>query len=79
MNTKPEDLPEKDLKKAKGIADVFTNIRKFLYLFFSIGSAIALFGVAAIVGTNSIIQLILLILTVPYILFKVRDFVRGTI
>jgi hypothetical protein len=75
----PEQLDSKKLEQAKGLAEIFTQLRKFLYLFFSIMAGISFFGIAILLGVNFIIQIIIIILLIPYSLFKIRDYIRGTI
>jgi len=75
---KPEELPEGKLKTAQSLSVRLTQLRKFLYLFFSIGTA----GVFTLVATQyvaEIFQVIFIILLVFYSLFKIRDYIRGTI
>jgi len=75
----PEQLDAKKLEQAKRLAAKLTDLRKFLYLFFSFGTVVSLIGVAAFAGVDGIIQLILASLSILYLLFKVRDYIRGTI
>jgi len=75
----PEQLDAKKLEQAKGLAAKLTDLRKFLYLFFSIAAGISFFGIATLMDANFIIQVIIIILLIPYSLFKFRDYIRGTI
>ena len=75
---KPEELPPGKLKTAQGVGEKLTQLRKFLYFFFSVG-----IGFMFVMYANSfvaeIFQIIFWVLLVFYILFKIRDYVRGTI
>ena len=75
---KPEELPPNKLKTAQSLSTKLTAMRKFLYFFFSIASAITFFIVASMY-VSEVIQIIILILSVIYGLFKLRDYIRGTI
>lgn len=74
----PEQLPPDKLKQAQGLADVLTELRKFLYLFFSLAFAITFYIVAS-EYVSIIIQIIIMILCLMYGMFKVRDYIRGKI
>ena len=75
---KPEELPEGKLKTAQSLSGRLTQLRKFLYFFFSVGIAFMFLMYA-----NSFVaepfQIILWVLTIFYMLFKIRDYIRGTI
>jgi len=78
FNKKPEDLDEKQLDQAKRIASIFTNVRKFLYCLFSIGSMMTVVWMSYNI-MGFIISTIILILGIIYSIFKLRDYLRGTI
>ena len=75
---KPEELSSTQLVKATKLAKALTHLRKFLYFFFSIGTAIA-FATIAIEYADAWVSYIIIVLMIPYIFFKIRDFIRGTI
>lgn len=75
---KPEELQPKQLEKAQGLASILTIFRKFLYLFFSIGTAFVFLYVISLQAIEPIPTFIAVLL-VPYMLFKFRDYIRGTI
>lgn len=75
---KPEELPPEKLKQAKGLAGFLTELRKFFYLFFSFMVA----GMAVIISWqngNIYLVYVLVILGILFGLFKIRDYLRGTI
>jgi hypothetical protein len=76
---RPEELSPDKLTKAQSLADILTNLRKFLYLFFSFATVFSLLGVAQFSGVDVYIQIIFIMLSIPYLAFKVRDYIRGTI
>jgi len=75
---KPEELQPKQLEKAQGLASILTIFRKFLYLFFSLGCGLVFLYVASQLVIEPIPTFIAVLL-VPYMLFKFRDYIRGTI
>jgi len=74
----PEELSEGKLKAATSLGTRLTQLRKFLYLFFSVGIAF-MFLMYADSFVSEPFQIILGILYMFYVLFKVRDYIRGTI
>jgi len=86
LTAKPEHLPEKDLGRAKALGNALTGLRKITYLLFAALSAVAGWAVfhtlITLQNANPIIEFIdvaLIVLLAIYILFKARDFIRGTI
>ena len=75
---KPEELPEGKLKTAQSLGDTLTQMRKFLYFFFSIAFVIT-FVIVAGIYVDLIIQILFGVLGFFYGLFKLRDYIRGTI
>jgi hypothetical protein len=74
----PEQLPPEKLRQAQGLAKVLTDVRKFLYLFFSF----MIPGIAIIINWqhgNIYLGYILIVLGILFGLFKIRDYLRGTI
>jgi len=78
LTKKSEELTSEKLAQAKGLAQILTELRKFLYLFFSIGAGIALLAISTQYAENWV-SLILVVFLVIYSLFKIRDYIRGTI
>jgi len=78
LTKKPEELTSEKLAQAKGLAQMLTEFRKFLYLFFSIGTGIALVAVSSQYADGWVTTIILVFL-ILYSLFKFRDYIRGTI
>ena len=75
---KPEELPEGKLKAAQSLSGGLTQLRKFLYFFFSVGVAFMF-----VMYANSFVvepfQIIFWVLLIFFGLFKLRDYIRGTI
>jgi hypothetical protein len=84
LTKKPEQLPPEKLKQAQGLAGVLTELRKATYLLFSMLLVVLVLAeLIRYLPANSIISTIgfygIGILGVAYCLFKIRDYVRGTI
>ena len=76
---KPEELNEKQLKKATTMATFLTNIRKVSYFFFSVLLVIVVYSAIQNYNLPWIITTISNGVLGVYLLFKLRDFLRGTI
>lgn len=79
LTKNPEELKPDQLEKAKGLANVFTEVRKALYLFFYIAAVGTILSVLSSNMAPDIIKLIVTILLVIFLLFKIRDLIRGKI
>jgi hypothetical protein len=84
LTKKPEELPPEKLKQAKGLARVLTELRKATYLLFSLLLVIIVLAeLSHYLPVDSLPATIglygLEFLGVIYFLFKIRDYVRGTI
>jgi hypothetical protein len=76
---KPADLSETQLKKAKGMAEFLTIIRKLSYFFFSVVVVIVVYSAIQNYNILDIFKIIANIILSIYLLFKLRDLIRGTI
>lgn len=80
LTKQPHELPAEKLKQAEGLAKILTEFRKVLYLFFYFMAVVAILSVLNTYNSApEIIKTIVGILLAIFLLFKVRDLIRGKI
>jgi hypothetical protein len=74
----PGSLSPEKLEEAKGLAKILTEMRKFVYFFFSLMIVMSAVWMASNLA-DFWITMIIGIFGIMYLCFKLRDYVRGTI
>ena len=75
----PEELKEKDLNRANGLAGILTNIRQFSYLIVQITMPIFIMYFMYMNGIPDVATAVFGLFVFFWCLFKLRDYVRGDI
>jgi hypothetical protein len=75
----PEQLTEKQLGTAKTLANIFSFIRRAIYFFFDVSSAVVVYMLMEVFSPDPLILNIVLVFLIVYSIFKIRDLLRGTI
>lgn len=84
LTKKPEQLPPEKLKQAQGLAGVLTAFRKATYLLFNLLLVVVVLDeLLRYLPVDSLLATIgfygICFLSAIYCLFKIRDYIRGTI
>lgn len=79
LTKKPEQLNEKQLGQATALANILTGMRRVSFMIFYLLASMSVIYIIKQTNVVSPVPEIVSIILIIFIIFKIRDLIRGTI